>query len=376
MYGWDRLATRGSVVTVNALSDARVLRLSVVAPCHNEEESLAEFHRRTAAAAAVAVGESYEIVLVDDGSTDATWAGIEALSATDPRVVGVRLMRNHGHQLAATAGLATARGARIMLIDADLQDPPELIADMMALMDRGADVVYGQRRSREGESWFKTYTAATFYRLLSRLANVRIPQDTGDFRLMSRRVLDVMLTMPERERFIRGMVSWIGGRQVPLLYERKARFAGTTKYNLPKMIRFATDAITSFSIGPLRLASWLGIVFAGVGGTAGARHAVSLAQGQRRTRLVEHHRRCRVLRRGAAHRARHHRRVPGTARQRGEGPAAVPDRYDQIGRQEPRGAGRVLAAYARRPGRCDGRDRGGARRACWRGKSAPAVSHN
>jgi dolichol-phosphate mannosyltransferase len=238
--------------------------LSVVAPCHNEEEGLAEFHRRASAAARAAAGEAHEIVLVDDGSVDGTWADIEALSAADSHVVGVRLMRNHGHQLAATAGLAVAQGRRIMLIDADLQDPPELICDMMALMDAGADVVYGKRKTREGESWFKTASAAAFYRLLSRLAQVPIPEDTGDFRLMSRRVVDVLLAMPERERFIRGMVSWIGGRQVPLYYERKARFAGSTKYRLAKMARFAADAITSFSIVPLQLAVWLGLVVAGI----------------------------------------------------------------------------------------------------------------
>jgi dolichol-phosphate mannosyltransferase len=256
-------------VTVNRVAGHRAGSLqppavSIVAPCHNEEEGLAEFHRRAALAAYGVAGDSYEIVLVDDGSTDLTWQRIEALSAADPCVVGVRLMRNHGHQLAATACLAVARGDRVLLIDADLQDPPELLADMMARMSEGADVVYGQRKSRDGESWFKTSTASLFYRLLSRLTDIRIPRDTGDFRLMSRRVLDVMLAMPERERFIRGMVSWIGGRQVPLVYERKARHAGRTKYNLPKMVRFATDAITSFSIGPLRLATWLGLSFAGV----------------------------------------------------------------------------------------------------------------
>jgi dolichol-phosphate mannosyltransferase len=251
-------------VTFNANYDAAAPALSVVAPCYNEEEGLPAFHHRASAACRAAVGDDYEIVLVDDGSSDGTWAAIEHLSAADPRIVGVRLMRNHGHQLAATAGLAVARGGRILLIDADLQDPPELLADMSALMDAGADVVYGKRKTREGESWFKTASAAAFYRLLSRLAHVPIPEDTGDFRLMSRRVVDVLLAMPERERFIRGMVSWIGGRQVPLYYERKARFAGSTKYRLAKMARFAADAITSFSIVPLQLAVWLGLIVAGI----------------------------------------------------------------------------------------------------------------
>jgi glycosyltransferase involved in cell wall biosynthesis len=236
--------------------------LSIVTPCYDEAESLPEFHRRTAAACKPIVGADYEIVLVDDGSRDDTWRVIEQLSAADPHVVGVRLMRNHGHQLAATAGVAMSRGERVMLIDADLQDPPELLAEMMAIMDSGVDVVYGKRIFRKGETWFKTTSATAFYKVLSRLSNVPIPRDAGDFRLMSRRVVDILLSMPERERFIRGMVSWIGGRQVPLGYERQVRIAGVTKYPLAKMIRFATDAITSFSTVPLRLAVWLGLFVA------------------------------------------------------------------------------------------------------------------
>jgi glycosyltransferase involved in cell wall biosynthesis len=232
--------------------------VSVVAPCFNEEEGLREFWRRVTAACQAAAKEDYEIVLVDDGSKDKTWSVIEALSEADFRVIGVRLLRNHGHQLAATAGLSVARGDRVMLIDADLQDPPELLKPMMEAMDAGADVVYGKRITREGETWFKLLTAAAFYRLLHHLTTVPIPQDTGDFRLMRRRVVEVLLAMPERQRFIRGMVSWIGGRQTALPYERNARFAGTTKYPLRKMVRFAVDAITSFSTVPLRVASWLG----------------------------------------------------------------------------------------------------------------------
>jgi dolichol-phosphate mannosyltransferase len=238
--------------------------VSVVVPCFDEEQVLPEFHRRASDACGAAAGDDYEIVLVDDGSRDGTWALIQGLAARDPHVVGVRLMRNCGHQLAATAGLSISRGRRVMLIDADLQDPPELLGKMMALMDDGADVVYGQRIAREGESRFKRGSAALFYRLLARLTKVPIPPDTGDFRLMSRRVVDVLLAMPERDRFIRGMVSWIGGRQVALPYERRARFAGTTKYPLMKMLRFARDAITSFSTVPLRIAVWLGLVVAGI----------------------------------------------------------------------------------------------------------------
>ncbi|ANM05042.1 glycosyltransferase family 2 protein [Rhizobium phaseoli] len=238
--------------------------LSIVAPCHNEEEGLREFCRRASAAAKSVAGEAFELILVDDGSSDGTWEIISELAAKVPQVLGVRLLRNHGHQLASTAGLSASRGERILLIDADLQDPPELLLMMMPIMERGADVVYGQRTRREGETWFKLATASLFYRTLSRLASVTIPRDTGDFRLMRRRVVDILLAMPERDPFIRGMVSWIGGRQVALPYERDARFAGTTKYPLRKMINFALDAITSFSTTPLRIATWLGMVSAGV----------------------------------------------------------------------------------------------------------------
>ncbi|OHV23307.1 glycosyltransferase [Rhizobium sp. RMa-01] len=238
--------------------------LSIVAPCHNEEEGLREFCRRASGAAQSIAGDAFELILVDDGSSDGTWEIISELAAKVPQVLGVRLLRNHGHQLASTAGLSASRGERVLLIDADLQDPPELLLMMMPIMERGADVVYGQRTRREGETWFKLATASLFYRALSRLASVTIPRDTGDFRLMHRRVVDILLAMPERDRFIRGMVSWIGGRQVALPYERDARFAGTTKYPLRKMINFALDAITSFSTTPLRIATWLGMISAGV----------------------------------------------------------------------------------------------------------------
>jgi glycosyltransferase involved in cell wall biosynthesis len=234
------------------------LKVSIVAPCYNEEEGLREFYRLMASACESSVGEEYEIILVDDGSSDNTWPIIRNLSDVYPHAVGVRLLRNHGHQLAATAGLSVAKGNRVMLIDADLQDPPELLSQMMAMMDEGADVVYGQRISREGEGTLKLVTAALFYRLLTRLTDVPIPQDTGDFRLMNRRVVDILLSMPERQRFIRGMVGWIGGKQVALPYDRKVRFAGKTKYPFTKMVLFAVDAITSFSTFPLRLAVWAG----------------------------------------------------------------------------------------------------------------------
>lgn len=234
-------------------------KVSVVVPCFNEAAGLGEFHRRMAAACAQVCGSSYEIVLVDDGSNDGTWKLIHGLSAMDPGVVGVRLMRNHGHQAAVTAGLALTRGDRVLLIDADLQDPPELLASMMRKMDEEeADVVFGQRTARAGETRFKTISAAAFYRLLSRMTAVPIPANTGDFRLMSRRVVDALAAMPERQRFVRGMVSWIGGRQVALRYERQVRYAGASSYSFLKMLHFSVDAITSFSTVPLRLATWLG----------------------------------------------------------------------------------------------------------------------
>lgn len=238
-----------------------LVRLSVIAPCFNEQESLAELERRVTPICREQAGDSYEIILVNDGSADGTWELIENLADADPHIVGIDLSRNFGHQLALTAGLSVCRGNRILVIDADLQDPPELLGQMMALMDEGYDVIYGQRDDRSGETWFKKASASAFYRLLSRLSSVAIPLDTGDFRLMSRRAVDTLNAMPEQHRFIRGMVSWIGYPQRPFKYRRAERFAGVTKYPLAKMLRFALDAITGFSIGPLRLASWFGAVF-------------------------------------------------------------------------------------------------------------------
>ncbi len=239
-------------------------RLSIVVPCYDEERGLPEFYARMSRAAADAVGAEYELILVDDGSRDGTWPVIADLSRRDDHVVGVQLFRNHGHQLAVTAGLSVARGGRVMLIDADLQDPPELLLAMMRELDGGAEVAYGQRIARGGETRFKLWSAALFYRGLERISAVPIPRDTGDFRLMSRRVADALAMMPERHRFIRGMVSWIGGRQVAIPYQREARYAGESKYPLAKMVRFAVDAITSFSTAPLRFATWLGIVTSGL----------------------------------------------------------------------------------------------------------------
>ncbi len=235
--------------------------LSIVVPCFNEEACIPELHRRLTAAARKAIGDDYELVLVNDGSRDGSWAAMQTLAATDPHLVAVNLSRNHGHQLALTAGLDLCRGEKILIIDADLQDPPELLAPMLETMrEQEADVVYGVRRSRAGETAFKRATAHGFYRLLSRATEIEIPLDTGDFRLMSRRALDALLAMPEQARFIRGMVAWIGFRQVPLPYDREERFAGATKYPFGKMLRFALDALTGFSSAPLKLASHAGLL--------------------------------------------------------------------------------------------------------------------
>jgi dolichol-phosphate mannosyltransferase len=234
--------------------------LSIVVPCFNEEACLAELHQRLSAAARTAAGDDYELVLVNDGSRDGSWPIMRRLADEDAHLIAVNLSRNHGHQLALTAGLDLCRGETILIIDADLQDPPELLSAMLETMrEAGADVVYGVRRSRRGETAFKRATAHGFYRLLSRATEVDIPLDAGDFRLMSRRALDALLAMPEQARFIRGMVAWIGFRQAPFAYDRAERFAGETKYPLKKMLRFAFDALTGFSSAPLKLASHAGL---------------------------------------------------------------------------------------------------------------------
>ena len=235
------------------------MKISIVVPCFNEEACLVELHQRLSAAARSVAGADYELVLVNDGSSDGSWPAMRRLAADDAHVVAINLSRNHGHQLALTAGLDLCRGDTVLIIDADLQDPPELLAPMLQEMrESGADVVYGVRRSRSGETAFKRATAHGFYRLLSRATEVDIPLDAGDFRLMSRRALDALLAMPEQARFIRGMVAWIGFKQVPFAYDRQTRFAGETKYPLRKMIRFALDALTGFSSAPLKLASHVG----------------------------------------------------------------------------------------------------------------------
>lgn len=240
-------------------------RVSIVVPLYNEQEGLAELHRRVSESCATLGLSAYEFVMVNDGSTDGTLEAARQLAARDPRLVLIDLSRNYGHQVALSAGLEFCRGERIFVIDADLQDPPELLGPMMARMDEGYDVVFGQRTSRNGESWFKLTTAKLFYRLLRRLSDTEIPENAGDFRLMNRRALDQLNAMPERQRFIRGMVSWIGLRQCAFPYERQSRFAGSTHYPFRKMLRLAIDAITSFSVAPLRLASSFGAAFGVLG---------------------------------------------------------------------------------------------------------------
>lgn len=231
--------------------------ITVVVPCFNEEAVLAETTRRLTASLE-GIGRAFEIIFVDDGSKDDTATVLADLHASDPRIRVVRLSRNFGHQVAISAGLEFARGSAVILIDADLQDPPEVIPEMVGLWSLGSEVVYGTRRRRDGESTFKTLTAKWFYRFLNRLSDVPIPLDSGDFRLLDRRVVDSLLAMPERDRFVRGMVSWVGFSQASVTYDRAARYAGDSKYTLFRMLRFAIDGILSFSIAPLHIPTVLG----------------------------------------------------------------------------------------------------------------------
>jgi dolichol-phosphate mannosyltransferase len=233
--------------------------LSVVVPIFNERETLRELHRRLAAA--LPVEDEWEIVLVDDGSVDESWSIMCDLAAGDARVRLVRLSRNFGHQAALSAGLDHARGDAVVILDGDLQDPPELIGSLVARWREGFDVVYAVRQERAGENPFRLAAIRLFYKVLRRMADGEIPENTGDFRLLSRRVVDALAAMPERARFLRGMTSWVGFRQVGVPYRRDARYAGTSKYPLRKLIRLASDGITSFSTGPVRLVTWLGFGF-------------------------------------------------------------------------------------------------------------------
>lgn len=231
-------------------------KISVVIPCYNEVEGFAQLISRTTAATRAVFGDDFEIVVIDDGSSDGTWQLMQQHAADNPNIACIKLARNHGHQLALTAGLTFARGDLVFVIDADLQDPPELLGPMIELMKaEQADVVFGVRRKRKGETIFKKLSASLFYRTLAQNADINIPLDAGDFRLMTRRVSKTLAQMPERDRFIRGMVAWIGLKQVPFEYDRDERFAGETKYPLKKMLRLAGDAFMGFSMLPLRFAA-------------------------------------------------------------------------------------------------------------------------
>ncbi len=232
--------------------------ISLVVPVFNESETVRAFHDRASSAVQPLEGLESEFIFVDDGSTDDSFVRLSRIAAQDPRVRVVRFSRNFGHQTAITAGLDHARGDCVVVIDSDLQDPPEVIPRMVERWREGFDVVYGVRSRRAGETRMKLLTAAMFYRLLRRVTSVDIPVDVGDFRLMSRRAADHLREMREADRFVRGLVSWIGFRQASVLYERDARLAGETKYPYGKMIKFALDGITSFSTAPLRLATWMG----------------------------------------------------------------------------------------------------------------------
>jgi len=236
---------------------------SIVAPIFNEIDNLQEFYDRVKEVMDT-TGKEWELVLVDDGCTDGSTEKIRELAEIDGRVRPVIFARNFGHQIAVTAGLDYARGEAVVIIDADLQDPPGLILEMAAKWQEGYEVVYAVRAEREGESWFKKFTAALFYRIIFRITDVKIPLDTGDFRLLDRKVVDVMTSMRERHRFLRGMASWVGFKQIGVEYNRAARYAGETKYPFKKMLRLALNAVTSFSYFPLQVATFFGFFSAGI----------------------------------------------------------------------------------------------------------------
>lgn len=238
--------------------------VSIVIPCFNESEVIDFTVEELLSVTGDISNYKFELIFVNDGSSDDTELKLLAYSKQHENIRTISFSRNFGHQQAVSAGLDVSTGDAVVLIDADLQDPPKVISDMIVKWEEGFDVVYGTRASREGESWFKRVTAKSFYRLLSYLSEVEIPLDTGDFRLMDRQVVDHLIAMPEKSRFIRGMVSWIGFNQTAITYERSARFAGESKYPLTKMIKFGLDGILSFSVKPLKLSIMMGFVCSGI----------------------------------------------------------------------------------------------------------------
>jgi dolichol-phosphate mannosyltransferase len=236
---------------------------TIIAPIYNELENIPELYPRLRDVMEQ-TGEPWELILVDDGSTDGSTEVIRKLAWNDSRVRPVIFARNFGHQIAVTAGVDYSRGDAVIIIDSDLQDPPEVILDLIEKWREGYEVVYAVREEREGETWFKRTTASLFYRLIYKITDVDIPLDTGDFRLMDKKVVAVMRQMREKHRFLRGMSAWVGFKQVGVKYKRKARFAGETKYPLNKMIKLALNAVTSFSYFPLQLATYIGFIAAGL----------------------------------------------------------------------------------------------------------------
>lgn len=236
---------------------------TIIAPIYNEIDNIQALYARVCEVMD-STGESWEFVMIDDGSSDGSTAAILELNKKDNKIVPVIFARNFGHQIAVTAGLDYSQGDAVVIIDADLQDPPEVILDLIQKWKEGYEVVYATRSKREGESWFKIFTASAFYRLIQRITDINLPTDTGDFRLLDRKVVDVMGGMREKHRFLRGMSVWVGFRQTGVEYERAERLAGETKYPLKKMFRLASDAITGFSYFPLQLATYLGFTFTGI----------------------------------------------------------------------------------------------------------------
>lgn len=234
--------------------------VSIIIPCYNEQDVLGITQEKLLKVLKNQKDFSWELVFVDDGSSDTTWEKIGGISESNRNVSGLKLSRNFGHQMATMAGIEAAKGDAVVIMDADLQDPPELILEFYKKWQEGFSVVYGKRKKRQGDSLFKKFTAGLFYRLFNKMSEVPIPLDTGDFRLIDRKIVDQLLAMPERALFLRGMVSWLGSDQCPVEYERQQRHAGKSKYPLRKMIRFATDGILSFSVVPLKLVTLIGLI--------------------------------------------------------------------------------------------------------------------